>query len=171
MELKVLYIESHEDGRKVFREWAKDQYDVTIVEDLIDLDELLYNRKGYDKYDALVIDLALSKAHGITIEDYCDEIPEFQDINFTNASGSITLLGFDYFKYVVLTRPETDSMVKDKRVVLLSGHAKIVRRDNIFTDSEFPHTELIDRADRQSMDKLAEIFEQIRQGKNIKRGD
>jgi hypothetical protein len=162
MSLRVIYIESSFSGRKALRTWLEERHTVKFVEDLIDLDELLYDMEGYRKYDVLIVDLALDLSSGISMDDLKNTIPEFEDIVFTQVSGSITLLGFDYYKHVLRKRPQTEKMVAEKRVILFSGHAKIIRSSNYYTDEDFPTTPLIDRADAEAMDKLGTLFNEFR---------
>ena len=166
MDFKILYIENTDDGRQVFSHWTSDKYDLTIVEDLIDLDERLYDMGGYEEYDALVIDLALEMSPGIAMEDLESEIPGFSGIDYTQVGGGITLLGFDYFKHVVNIREETEKMVAEGRVILFTGHAKIIKRDNKYTEDKFPTTPLIDRSDPNWTDLLEQIFNRLKNKKH-----
>jgi len=163
MKLKILYIESSTDGQNNLLMDIQGRHEVYIVEDLIDLDTVLYDMKGYNAYDVLIVDLALEKTSGVAINELFEVIPELKTMDaFTVVGGGIKLLGFDYVKRVVMKRDDTRKMVEEGRIILLSGHARILKSSQEYTKEMFPTIELIDRSDADYYDALETAFSKIK---------
>lgn len=145
--VQILITDDAESARKDFCDYFRDEYILDFVDTITSLDEFLYVEEGYKTYAAIMIDLNLDMPN-ISRERLKKEIPEFKNMDKPiQLEGNIPLYGFDYFTRVILTRPETQQMVNEGRIILFSGHAAKIRKEGLFTNEKYPHTQLIDRAE------------------------
>jgi len=167
---KVLIVEDSAEAIYGYERNLQDKYredfDIAFVDSLITLDEMLYDDEGYKEYDAVAIDLNLEMPQ-YTYDDLEDDIPEFGDAVAageklpTELHGEIPLYGFDYFRLVIMARAETQKMVEEGRIILLSGHAAKLVKEKLFPleARNCDTVTLIDRADNSVENLRLKIME------------
>jgi len=163
MALKFLYMEDSNEARNNFVRNLQGNHQVTFASDLISLNDLLYTDRGYENFDVVLLDLSLALPADISNDDLREAIPEFKNTNVPSyLEGVSNLYGFDYFRLVINTRKETKQMVKERRVILFSGHAKRLRAKGLYTEQLYPTTRLVDRADKGAYDELIAYIYSLR---------
>ena len=169
--MRVLYLEDRQIGRDNIDDYNQERHEIDFVDTITAFDEFLYEMNGYEKYDAVVIDLAIDMPL-LTKDDIVNRIPELnRDEIPTKCIGiTIPLYGLDYFKYVIAVRPETENMLKDGRVLFFSGHAKKAKNRGLYDENMeiFKHTKMFDRAERGTTKALFEEFEKIEEARQRK---
>jgi len=171
--MEILHLENSHHARQVFSSEYGGGYlkgwnlcfEDTITglhEELYD-DNGFYTYKGYEKYDFVVIDLAISMP-SLTKAEICEHIKE---LNIPEVpmlcEADIPLWGLDYYKHVIAVRPETRKMVEEGRVILFSGHAAKIREKGLYNEKDpiYVNTRLIDRGVGDSTTELVELIKSI----------
>jgi len=141
--IRILYLENSYETMEAFEDYFMDRIDFDFVDNIVAFDEFLFSEDEF--YDLVIIDLSVNI--NSTLEDLCKNIIEFvgKDIP-TKVRGTLTLIGYDYIKYVMRYREKTIRMIKEGRVVVISGHIEIMKKENLLLDEVFQGIPFFDRA-------------------------
>ena len=143
--IKVLYLEDSEESMEAFEDYFENKLDFDFTDNIIAFDRYLYDED--ESYDFIIIDFALDMRL-TSVENIRGHIPELRNENIptTVRENSIPLIGYDYLKYAMQHREKTIKMISEKRIVAISGHAALIRKEGLFTEEVFKGVPLFDRA-------------------------
>jgi len=143
MNARILYLENAEESVQAFVNCFKNKFRINYTDSVVSFDYFLYSER--ESYDFVIVDLAIDFGR-TPLDVLCQKIPEFKGKEIPTTAASIPLLGYDYIKYVMQHRPKTQMMIKERRVVAISGHATAIRKEGLDTPEVFEGIRLVDRA-------------------------
>lgn len=150
---KVLILEDNMDLAETYKKRFFGVAEVVAVDNLIAFDEQLFDLHGIERYDRVIIDLAIPLVD-LNLEDLLEMIPEMHE-DVTRLKGTIPLFGWDYFRYKILENPENSKYVS--KFVIISGHGDMFR-EYLECNKIQLNIEIIDKTDSDLSEKLLELL-------------
>ena len=141
--IRVLYLENSKNVRDMYREYFKERIKFDFVNNVEAFDEFLFSDK--ESYDFIFIDLSVNINGELT--ELCEKIAEFKKEKIpTKVKGTLQLIGYDYIKFVMKKREKTKDLINKGRVIVVSGHYNIMKKEGLITDEVFKGIPFFDRA-------------------------
>jgi len=126
---KILVFEDESGVSDAIVNTFREQHDITVVNNLLELHGCLFKNPGVENYDYIWIDLAIKHMAGVPESVLKKKITELYIEEIKNYDG-ISLLGLDYFTRIIWNDKRFEK-VRTTKFILITGHKTLLDKYNL----------------------------------------